>query len=168
MKLLYKPAAGILIVFTLLVSCKKDGYGPISDAPADVPVMVSNLYVYRAYPVVKASKTENQIKIVLAIPDDNPRSIKSVSKIAAQANGNFTAIRDSSVVKPTGLWSNTPVTVNGKSFTFTTNFDEYKTKTGVTTVPTSNALLGRDFYFALVLDNDAVVYPASVRVWVVN
>jgi hypothetical protein len=65
------------------------------------------------------------------------------------------------------LWSATPIPVNATSYTFTTTFDEYKTKTASAT-PASNALLGRDFYFLLTLDDGTTVITQNLRVWVVD
>jgi hypothetical protein len=155
-----------------LTGCKKDGYGPLSDAPADVQINVTNVYDYRPNATVLASKAANKITITLTIPAESGRTIKEVSKVSATANGNFGVIRDSTIVKSTGLYFNTPVAVNAATYTFTTTFDEYRAKISATStpaaVPTSNALLARDFYFQLKLDNDRVIYPTSVRVWVVD
>lgn len=151
-------------------SCKKDGFDPLGDSIAEIPVMVNNVFDYRPTPTVKASKAENQIKIILELPASTGRTIKEVLKIAAQPAGNYTAIYTGTAVG-TGssqLWSNTPITVNASTYTFTTTFDEFKTKTGVTATPASNALLSRDFYFKIKLDNDVEIYPMSVRVFVVD
>ena len=162
----------LICLFSTLAfsSCKKDGFDFLTDSPADIPVRVSNVSDYRPGPTVQASKAANQIRIVLEIPANTGRTIKEVLKIAAQPAGNFTAIYSGTTVG-TGtsqLWSNTPIAVNASTYTFTTTFDEFKTKTGVTATPASNALLSRDFYFKIKLDNDAEIYPTSVRVWVVD
>lgn len=151
-------------------SCKKDGFDPMGDAPADVPVIVNNVFDYRPSPTVQASKAANQIRIVLEVPAGTGRTIKEILKIAAQPAGNYTAIYTGTAVGTgtTQLWSNTPITVNASTYTFTTTFDEWKAKTGVTTTPASNALLSRDFYFKVKLDNDQEIYPMSVRVFVVD
>jgi hypothetical protein len=162
-----------LIAFVAVLSfssCKKDGFGPLSDNRPDVPVTVNNVFDYRPSPTVKASKAENQIKIVLEIPAGSGRTIKQVTKIAASTTANYTAIYSGTAVgtATTQLWSNTPITVNSTTYTFTTTFDEYKAKTATAATPGSNTLLGRDFYFLLKLDNDQEVIPTNVRVWVVD
>jgi hypothetical protein len=170
MKYKYFPVLTAFLGVIAFSSCKKDGFGPLSDNRPDVPVTISNVFDYRPSPTVKASKGENQIRIVLEIPASSGRTIREVLKIAASTTANYTAIYNGTTVGTgtTQLWSNTPIAVNSTSYTFTTTFDEYRTKTGVATTPASNALLGRDFYFLLKLDNDQQVIPRNVRVWVVD
>ena len=160
----------VLSVFFLLESCKKEGFGPLTDNRPDVPVTVTNVYEYRPAPTVKASKAENKITITLQIPSSTGRTIKEVTKIAASTTANFTAIYSGTTVgtSTSQLWSVTPIAVNAISYTFTTTFDEYKTKTATTTTPASNALLARDFYFLLTLDNGQTVIPQNTRVWVID
>ena len=151
-------------------SCKKDGFGPLTDSRPEVPVTVSNVYDYRPAPTVRASKAENKIVITLQIPEQSGRTIKEVTRIAASTTANFTAIYSGTTVGTgTGnLWSMTPIAVNSRSYTFNTTFDEYKAKTGTAAAPASEALLGRDFYFLLTLDNGQTIIPQNIRVWVVD
>ena len=170
--MLFKNKITFFVVALLLTltSCKKEGFTALTDTKPDVPVTVTNVYEYRPAPTVKASKIENKITITLQLAPESGRTIKEVTKIAASTSANFTAIYSGTTVG-TGtsqLWSATPVSVNATSYTFTTTFDEYKTKTATTTTPASNALLGRDFYFLLTLDNGQTVIPQNVRVWVVD
>lgn len=162
----------LVALFTIMSfsSCKKDGFGPLTDNHPDVPVTITNVFDYRPSPTVKASKAENQIKIILEIPASSGRTIKEVTKIAASTTANYTAIYSGTAVGTgtTQLWSNTPIAVNNTTYTFTTTFDEYKTKTATVNTPGSNTLLGRDFYFLLKLDNDQEIIPTNVRVWVVD
>ena len=160
----------IASIFLLSSGCKKDAFGPLSDNRPDVPVTVANVYDYRPAPTVKASKAENKITITLKIPEGTGRTIKEVTKIAASTTANYTAIYSATAVgtSTSQLWSATPIAVNATSYTFITTFDEYKAKTGTTTTPASNALLGRDFYFLLTLDNGQTVIPTNTRVWVVD
>jgi hypothetical protein len=170
--MLFNKMALCFIMIAGLASCKKDygPLGPMTDSRPDVPVTVANVYDYRPAPTVRASKAENKISITLTIPAGTGRTIKEITKIAASTTANYTAIYSGTVVGTgtTQLWSNTPVTVNNTSYTFNTTFDEYKTKTGVTATPASNALLGRDFYFLVTLDNGQTLIPQNVRVWVVD
>jgi len=159
------------LVVLLAISCKKtEGFNSLSDNRPDVPVTVTNAYDYLPSPTIKASKAENKITITLQIPESGGRKIKEVTKIAASTTANYTAIYSGTTVGTgtTQLWSNTPITVNATSYTFTTTFDEYKTKTGTTTTAASNAFLNRDFYFLLTLDNGQTVIPMYTRVWVVD
>jgi len=162
--------SGVSACLFFLGACKKDGFGPLTDSRPEVSITVSNVYDYRPSPTVKASKAENQIKIVIEIPAASGRTIKEISKIAASTTANYTAIYSGTVVgtSTSQLWSNTPIPVNGTSYTFTTTFDEYKIKTATGTSPASNTLLARDFYFLLKLDNDQLVIPTNIRVWVVD
>lgn len=150
-----------------MLSCKKDGMNPLTDYRPDVPVTVANVYDYRPAPTVKASKAENKITITLQIPASSGRTIKEITKVAASTSANFTVIQSSSTVGTTGLYLAGAISASGTSVTFTTTFDEYKVKTGAAT-PASNALLGRDFYFLLTLDNGQTLIPQNTRVWVVD
>ena len=160
----------IVTVSLLMTGCKKEGFGPLTDSKPDVPVTVANVYDYRPAPTVKASKAENKITITLQIPANTGRTIKEVTRIAASTTANYTAIYSGTAVgtSTSQLWSLTPVAVNATSYIFSTTFDEYKTKTATTTTPASNALLARDFYFLLTLDNGQTVIPQNIRVWVVD
>lgn len=155
----------LLIAGVLITSCKKEGFGPLSDNRPEIPVTVANVFDYRPQPTVKASKAENKITVVLQIPATAGRSIKEITKVAASTN--YTAVQGTTL-GPTGLYSNVPIAGSGNSVTFTTTIDEYKTKTNTTTSPASNALLARNFYFILTLDNGEVIIPSAVRVWIVD
>ena len=163
--MLLKNILSLLIVALFLTSCKKDGFGPLTDTRPEIPVTVVNVYDYRPQPTVKASKTENKITIVLQIPSTTGRTIKEIAKVAASTN--YTAVQGTTV-GPTGLYTDTPIPGSGTTATFTTTIDEYKTKTSTTTTPASNALLARNFYFVLTLDNNEVIIPTPVRVWIVD
>ena len=161
----------IYILLIAAVSCKKtEGFHSLTDNPAEVPVTVSNVYDFLPTPTVKASKAENKIIITLQIPPEKGKKIKEITKIAASTTANYTAIYNGTAVG-TGtsqLWSNTPIPVNATTYTFTTTFDEYKTKTATTATPASNTLLGRDFYFMLSLDSGETIISMNIRVWVVD
>ena len=146
-------------------SCKKDGFGPLTDTRPEIPVTVVNVFDYRPQPTVKASKAENKITITLQVPVSSGRTIKEITKVAASTN--YAAVQGTTV-GPTGLYTNTPIPGSGNTVTFTTTIDEYKTKTSTTTTPASNALLARNFYFVLTLDNNEVIIPTPVRVWIVD
>ena len=159
------------VVLVFVVSCKKtEGFNSLSDNRPDVPVTVTNAYDYLPSPTIKASKAENKITITLQIPESSGRKIKEITKIAASTTANYTAIYSGTTVGTgtTQLWSNSPIAVNGTSYTFNTTFDEYKSKTGLTNTPGSNAFLSRDFYFLITLDNGQTIIPMYTRVWVVD
>jgi len=157
----------LLLVF---VSCKKtEGFHSLTDTKAPNATIVTNAYDFLPSPTVKASKAENKITITLQVPESTGRKIKDVTKIAASTSANWTTIYSGTVVgtATSQLWSNTPIAVNGSTYTFTTTIDEYKLKTASGT-PASNAFLGRDFYFMLTLDNGETVITENIRVWVVD
>jgi hypothetical protein len=159
------------LILVFAVSCKKTGgFNSLSDNRPDVPITVTNAYDYLPSPTIKASKAENKITITLQVPESTGRKIKEITKIAASTTANYTAIYSGTTVGTgtTQLWSNTPIPVNGTSYTFNTTFDEYKTKTAGTTTPASNAFLNRDFYFLVTLDNGQTIIPMYTRVWVVD
>ena len=163
--MLFRNIFSLAVIAMSFASCKKDGFGPLSETRPDVPVTVANVYDYRPQPTVKASKAENKITIVLQIPASTGRTIKEITKVAASTN--YTAVQGTTL-GPTGLYSNTPIPGSGTSVTFTTTIDEYKTKTSTTTTPASNALLARNFYFVITLDDGSAIIPTAVRVWIVD
>lgn len=163
--MLYRNIILLFFVTATSTSCKKDGFGPLTDNRPEIPVTVVNVYEYRPQPTVKASKAENRITIVMQIPASSGRSIKAINKVAASTN--YTAVQGT-VIGPTGLYSNTPIPGSGTSVTFTTTIDEYKTKTNTTATPASNTLLARNFYFVIALDDGTEIIPTPVRVWVVD
>jgi hypothetical protein len=163
----------LVIAVSGITSCKKDDNIGLTAIRPAVPVTVANAIDFTPVPVVRGSKAENKISIVLQIPAGTGRTIKEVTKIAAATSANYTTIYSSTTVGTgaTQLWSNTPIPVNATTYTFNTTFDEYRTKTGgtATTVYASNALLPtRAFYFMLTLDNGEVIIPEFIRVWVVD
>ena len=170
MKKLIQYSFCFLILVSAISCKKKEGFNSLSDNKPEVPVTVANAYDYLPAPTIKASKAENKITITLQIPESSGRKIKEITKIAASTTANYTAIYSGTAVGTgtTQLWSNTPIPVNGLSYTFNTTFDEYKTKTGGTTTPGSNAFLNRDFYFLVTLDNGQTIIPMYTRVWVVD
>ncbi len=161
----------VLLIILSFIACKKqESFGALTDLKPAIPVTVANVYENLNSASVKASKAENKIVITLQIPAESGRTIKEITKVAAATTGSYSAIYSSTTVSSSGLYSNTPISGSGTSVTFTTTFDEYRSKTGGTanTVYTSNALLARDFYFLLTLDNGETIIPQFVRVWVVD
>jgi len=164
-----------VVVALFITSCEKtEGFTALTDSPAELPVSVTNVYDYLPAPTVKASKAENKITITLQLPAESGRTIKEVTKIAVAGTASYGPIQNGAVVGrgANQLWSNTPVSVNSSSYTFTTTFTEAQSKSptalGLTWPAASNALLGMDFYFQLKLDNDQTIIPTYVRVFVVD
>lgn len=160
------------VAVLLFISCKKtEGFNSLTDNQPSVAVNVSNAFDYLPAPTVLSSKAQNKITITLQLPDNTGgRTIKEINKIAASTTANYSAIFNGTVVgtSTSQLWSNTVIPVNATSYTFNTTIDEYKTKTGTTATPASNAFLGRDFYFLLTLDDGSQIIPRNTRVWVVD
>lgn len=142
------------------VSCKKDGFGPLTDNQPDVPLVVSNATDFRPGPTVRVSKATGQIQFVLSIPASSGRTIKEITKIAAATS--VTTIQGA-----TGLYVSTPIAASGTSVTYNTTLTEYTTKTGQT-VPAVNTELGRRFYFLVTLDDNTQIISSEVRVLVVD
>src|SRR5215218_2244724 len=109
--MLFRNIFSFIAMVTLFTSCKKEGFGPVTDSQPDVPVTVTNVYDYRPAPTVKASKAENKITITLQIPASTGRTIKEVTRIAASTTANYTAIYSGTAVgtSTSQLWSLTPV-----------------------------------------------------------
>ena len=172
-KLLFINLWTVLILVS--ISCQKtEGFTSLTDSISELPVAVTNVYDYLPAPTVKASKAENKITITLQLPAEAGRTIKEVTKIAVAGTASYGPIHNGTVVGrgANQLWSNTPVPVNASTYTFTTTFTEAQAKSptalGLTWPAASNALLGMDFYFQFKLDNDQLVIPTYVRVFVVD
>lgn len=157
----------LFIVLTMsVISCKKDNITLENNLP-EIPVTVSNQYALFTAPTVSTSLSGGGvIKIELEIPESSGRTIKEISKVAVGTA--YSAIQAS-----TGLFRSTPISGNGNKVTFTSTLSEYATYTKLT-LPTSAqagtttavAMLARNFYFQIVLDNDEVIIPQYVRVYV--
>src|SRR3954466_12738191 len=86
----------LLAGVAILSSCKKDGFGPLTDTRPEVPVTVANVYEYRPQPTVLTSKaTGGNIVITLQIPASTGRTIKEITKVAAATN--YSAVQGSTV-----------------------------------------------------------------------
>lgn len=154
-----------MLFLASIISCKKDGFGGLTNSTAEIPVTVSNLYGIFTYPTVSTSLSGGgAISITLNIPAASGRTIKEITRIAAGTTpANYKVVEVS-----TGLYNTAPVPGSGTSVTFTTSLAEYTTKTGiaVTVAGTSTSFLGRYFFFRITLDNGQVVLSEPVRVYV--
>ena len=151
----------LVLLFTGFVSCKKtEGFTPLTDTKPGIPVTVANAIDYRPNPTVKTSKADGKIQITLQIPANSGRTIKEITRVFAGTA--YTGVQSS-----TGLYNSAPIPGNGTSATFNTTLTEYVTK-AAGTIPASNAELAKRIYFMITLDNDQVIYPADVRVLVVD
>jgi hypothetical protein len=155
----------LIIAVLVFVSCKKDGFGPLTDARPDIPVNVANATEYRPGPTVTVSRATPAFNIILEIPSSSGRSIKEITKVAATA-GSSTPLFGT-----TGLYNTAPIAGSGNKVTFSTTLAEFTAKTG-RAVPANNPPLNaieldRQFYFLVTLDNGQEIITQQVRVLVV-
>jgi hypothetical protein len=154
------------ILSLVFVSCKKDGFGPLTDVRPVVPVTVANAVDFRPGPTVNASRATNNFSIVLEIPASSGRTIKEITKVVASA-GSSAALLGS-----TGLYNAAVITgTNSTKITFNTSLTEYTSKTGVAVPannpPTNSIELTRQYYFLITLDNNETIITQQVRVLVI-
>jgi hypothetical protein len=159
-----------LALLTSLISCTKEE-GPLSDVKPTTAVLVSNAIAFRPEPTVSVSRSAvvspgvlGPIQITLSLDAASPRSIASITKVAASTS--YAAIQSTGA---TGFYTTAPIVASGKSVTFTTSLTEYSSKTGLaitTTVTPSNTELARRFYFLVTLDDNSVIVTEPVRVLV--
>jgi hypothetical protein len=167
MKLKIKSIAyfGLMVVLGL-TSCKKENISNQNSLP-EIPVTVVNKYDTFTAPTVKTSLSAGgAIQIVLSIPAESGRTIKEITRVAA-------ATAYGSVQVTTGLYNTAPIAGSGNTVTFNTTLAEYTAKTGIA-APTAAAagttaaaaILTRNFYFLITLDNGQTIVPTYVRVYV--
>jgi hypothetical protein len=153
-----------VVITTGLLACKKEQFGKTGDNKPGVPVTVTNAMAYRPEPTVSTSKSGGgAIQIILSIPAESGRTIKEITKIAA--NTTYTQIQSSG---STGFYTAAPIPVNGLTATFNTTLAEYVVK-GPGVIPaTTNTELAKRFYFLLTLDDNSTIVTSSVRVLVLD
>lgn len=156
----------ILTAFITFLSCKKDGFGPLTDSRPPIPVTVSNAVEFRPGPTVNASRGTNNFSIVLEIPVSSGRTIKEITKVVASAGSS------AALFGTTGLYNTAVITgTNSTKITFSTSLTEYTSKTGAA-VPANNPPinsieLARQYYFLITLDNNETIITQQVRVLVI-
>ncbi|MEO5999950.1 MAG: hypothetical protein ABIN89_24135 [Chitinophagaceae bacterium] len=152
---------------SLLTSCTKDDSGNTADVRPAVPVTVQNAIDYRPDPTVGALRsTGGVIQIILTIPAGLGRTIKEISKVAA--NTTYTQIQGTGT---TGFYNSAPIAGTGTTATFTTSLTEYFLKKPITAsnlAANVNAELGNRFYFLVTLDDNSVIVTRPVRVLVLD
>ncbi|MGN7783376.1 hypothetical protein ACTJIJ_02570 [Niabella sp. 22666] len=178
-RFLIKTFPFFLLVFIL--SCKKKEVVGITNFEPDIPVHVLNKQASFTVPVVTGSKASGQFSIELGIPQSSGRTIKEISRVVYSSAANGAGIllktpKDTQVVAQ-GIYLKTPIAGNGTKVTFTSSFDEFKTRTLQTSAtaaaaavpePTANnALINRWFHFLVTLDDGTQIIPMGVRVLVV-
>ena len=152
-----------ITVAACLVACKKEQVGKTGDSIAAIPVTIQNAMAFRPDPTVSTSKSAGgAIQIILSIPAGTGRSIKEITKVAA--NTSYTQIQATGT---TGLYTSTPIAVNSTTATFNTTLAEYVVK-AAGTIPASNNELAKRFYFLLTLDNGSTIVTTAVRVLVLD
>ena len=152
---------------TLLVSCTKNNSGNTADVRPPVPVTVQNAIDYRAEPTVGTLRsTGGTIQIILTIPAGLGRSIKEITKVAA--NTTYTQIQGTGT---TGFYNSAPIAGAGTTATFTTSVTEYFLKKPISAsnlAAAPNTELGNRFYFLVTLDDNSVIVTEPVRVLVLD
>jgi hypothetical protein len=162
----FKHIFFILTAVFMFISCKRDGFGPLTDSRPEIPVTVSNAVDFRPGPTVNASRAAGNFTIELEIPVTSVRKIKEITKVAA------TAGTSQPLFGTTGLYNAAPIAGNNSNkITFATSLTEYTAKTGVAVPannpPTNGVELTRQFYFLITLDNNETIITQQVRVLVV-
>jgi hypothetical protein len=150
----------------VLSSCKKDGFGPLTDERPAIPVTVANAVEFRPGPTVNASRVGNNFSIILEIPASSGRTIKEITKVVASAGSS------AALFGTTGLYNAAVITgTNSTKITFNTSLTEYTSKTGVAVPannpPTNAVELTRQYYFLITLDNNETIVTQQVRVLVI-
>ena len=156
-----------MLLAAALTSCTKQRSDTLADNRPLVPVTVQNAIDYRPDPTVGTSRTGGgAIQIILTIPASSGRSIKEITKVAA--NTSYTQIQGTGT---TGFYNTAPIPGNGTTVTFTTSLTEYFVKKPITAsnaAAASNTELGNRFYFLLTLDDGSVIVTEPVRVLVLD
>jgi hypothetical protein len=158
-----------LVLLLFFASCKKDGYGGLSNNTPDVAITVSDLYGMYTYPTVSTSLTGGgAITIKLNISAGSGRTIKEITRVAAGTSGtNYRSVEIT-----TGLYNTAVIAGSGTTATFTTTLTEYTAKTGLPAPTPAQAgtavagFLARYFFFLVTLDNGQTIIPPAVRVYV--
>ena len=157
----------LLFISYTLIGCTKDNSGNIADIRPAVPVTVQNAMDYRPEPTVSTSQAAGgSIQIILTIPAGLGRSIKEITKVAA--NTTYTQIQGTGT---TGFYNTAPIVGSGTSATFSTSLTEYFIKKPVSSsnpAAAPNVELGNRFYFLVTLDDGSVIVTEPVRVLVLN
>ncbi|WP_312332121.1 hypothetical protein [Sphingobacterium sp.] len=156
----------VVLLFISMTSCKKDNISLENNLP-EIPVTVSNQFGLFTAPTVSTSLSGGgKIIIELEIPASSGRTIKEISKVAiGTAYGALTT--------PSNVFVSTPIAGNGTKVVFNSTLAEYTAFTKLT-LPTSSqagttsaaAMLGRNYYFSITLDNGQIIVPQYVRVYV--
>src|SRR6185436_20110349 len=153
----------IALVVIGSVACKKEEVGKTGDSIPSNAVTVTNAIAFRPDPTVSTSKSGGgAIQMVLTLSSESGRTIKEITKVAA--NTSYTQIQSGG---SSGFYNAAPIPVNGTTATFTTTLAEYVTKAaGV--IPASNFELAKRFYFLLTLDDNSTIVTTPVRVLVLD
>jgi len=152
-----------VLIVAGLCACKKEQFGKTGDSIPTGPIVVQNAMAFRPDPTVSTSKSAGgAIQIILAVPAESGRTIKEITKVAA--NTTYTQIQSTGT---TGFYTSAPIPVNGLTATFNTTLAEYVVK-AAGTIPASNTELAKRFYFLLTMDDGSTIVTTSVRVLVLD
>ncbi len=156
----FRIPAILTVIIASMIGCTKQEIGPLMDIRPAVSVTVTNAVAFRPDPTVVTSKAAGgNIQIILSIPANSGRTIKEITKIAA--NTSYTAIQSTGT---TGFYISAPIAVNSTTATFNTTLAEYVVKAPGVIPANTNTELARRFYFKLTLDDGTDIIPFPVRV----
>ena len=154
----------ILAVLTAFSSCKKDGFGPLTDSVAPIPVTITNAMPSRPEPTISVSRATGIISIKLAIPSTSGRTIKEITRVSATTTP--TAVQGT-----VGLYNTAPIAATGTTVEFTSILSEYITKGRpvIVALPLANNVeLANRFYFLITLDNSQTIVTRPIRLFLVE
>lgn len=149
------------LVTAVLTSCDKDYNEFYSDNKPEIPVTFPGATTHGFNPYKSISLSgDGKIEFVLSIPENSGRTIKEITTVVGGATGIQAGnLRNASVAK----YISSPIPGNGSNVTFTTNFEEFASKsaTNAALVKVGGELA---FMFLIKLDNDQEIIPVQVRV----
>ena len=173
MNLFKKISISSFLVLSILLSACKKVEGPLSDLRPSTPVTVQNAVAYRPEPTVSVSKSAvvspgvvGPIEIILSIPASSPRTIASITQVAAATS--YTQIQSGGT---TGFYNTAPIPGSGKTARFKTTLTEYFQLYPVSPsnpAATTDKELARRFYFLITLDDNSTIITEPVRVLVID
>jgi len=163
---LYINIISLAFLAIAVLGCNDDFEGEIvKDSRPEIPVTFDGATTVGFNPYYTVSYADGNIVLTLSIPDNSSMNIKEVSNIVAGA----TSINVASITAGSSIqYLPGPATVNGKTYTLTTNITEFNTKVPasarITAAPAAGVLTERAFMFRLVMDDGSLIVPVQCRI----
>lgn len=173
MNKLYKIGFMVCMIAVLLLGCADDGefdHPLVRDNIPAVPVTFTGAITHGANPYYSIPYTggATAIQLVISIPANSERQIKTITKMIAGATG-ITPGNVIDVAVPNYLAG--PITVNGNSTTINTTITEFNTKVPasarITAAPAAGTFAERAFLFLITLDDNSTIVTQQCRIRVV-